>query len=111
MYQERDAAVARQKELEAEVTRLTDRLAANQLAFDTMKVELETRVGQERELEGKEVLVRTTESAYKHFKESLAAMLSSGLGNVEPYEEAIRERIKNLMQTLRDKTIVSEMWY
>ena len=72
-----------------------------------MRNELDSRLGQERELEGKEVLVRTTESAFKHFKESLAAMLSGGLGSVEPYEESIRERVRNLMQTLRDKTVVS----
>ncbi len=107
LLQERDMAKTKQRELEVEVTRLTERLAASQLTFGTMKMELESRLGHERELEGKEVLVRTTEGAYKHFKETLASMLSSSFGHVEPYEEAIRERVKNLMQTLRDKTVVS----
>lgn len=96
----------RQRELEREIEVLKERLDSSQKAWTATKRELDGLTLREHEMHGHEVTYRTAEVAFKSFKEILANLLSDGYQNLEPYEEAIKERVKNLLLSLRDKTAV-----
>lgn len=113
MFQERDNALASRRDLEREIELLKERLDSTQRAWSATKHELETRDGHyttvDREIRESQIAVRNAEVQYKNFKESLASLLTDSYSGCEPYEEAIRERVKNLMLNSKDRTAVSDI--
>ena len=101
----------RQRELEREIDILKERVEASQRAWAATKRDLDNMTLREHEYHNQEVTWRTEETASKSFKESLANLLSDGYQNLEPYEEAIKDRIKNLLLSLRDKAAVNKLWF
>jgi len=52
-------------------------------------------------------MTSVVEGQSRAFKQCLAELLSDQHINVQPYEEAIRERLQTLIIALRDKTTAS----
>jgi chromosome segregation ATPase len=101
---ERDSAVGRQNDLLTEVNNLKDRLDTTQRAWTAMRAELEAVKSQRCAEAERERLASVAEAQMKAFKECLATMLSDSCVTVEPFEEMIRERLQNIIVTLRDKS-------
>ena len=112
--QERDNALATVRDSEREIELLKERFESTQRAWTATKQELENRdthySSVDREIRESQIAVRNAELQYKSFKESLAALLSDSYSACEPYEESIRERIKNFMLHGKDKGAVSRDW-
>ncbi|XP_064602879.1 coiled-coil domain-containing protein 170-like isoform X2 [Liolophura sinensis] len=104
---ERDNAVASKKDLERETESLRDRLTSCQRALDAARDELtqkESRLSSlSREVRETEHSFHSNKTQYNLFKEQIASLLSEAFHQVEPYEEAIRERILALQDGNKEK--------
>jgi len=90
--------MARQRELEREVELLKDRLDASQAGWAAARSNLEDRDRQAAECDVAQL------QAFHH---SLAQMLSDSCTVVEADEDHIMQRLRELLHTIRDKTVVS----
>jgi len=90
--------MARQRELEREVVLLKDRLDASQAGWAAARSNPEDRDRQAAECDVAQL------QAFHH---SLAQMLSDSCTVVEADEDHIMQRLRELLHTIRDKTVVS----
>ena len=90
---------------------MKERLDSNQRSWTTTRKELEEREGRvtilDREAKDSIMMARSAEQQLKSFKETLVALLSDSKVLVEPYEEAIRDRVKLLIQSSKERFAVS----
>ena len=112
LLQDRDSAVAKQRELEMEIKVLRDRCDSASNAMMATRRELEEKEMRfskyENESRSAATAVRSMELATKGFREQLASLLSiEGHMPIQPVDEAIRDRVKAVVMALRDKSTVS----
>lgn len=109
-FQERDAFLNKQKQLENELTVMHGRLEASNHERAMARNELEQHMthcgGLNRELKLHESVARSTEAQLTSLRETLARMLSDDSVQVEPSEERIRERVAQLMLAVNEKSVV-----
>lgn len=105
---DRDNAVAHHRDLERENQLLQERLESSQRSLAAGKKELDDRHGHygnmDREIRERDLAARNVEQQYRSFKESLAGLMTDSFHAVEPFEEAIRDRIKQLVLLAKDKS-------
>ena len=104
--------MAKRSEYDMEISSLKERLESTQRAWQAARKDLEDKELHfstiEREVRESSVAVRTVELQMKGFKEQLASILSvEGCKPVDPFEEAIRDRVKAIVMTLKDRNAVS----
>ena len=103
--------MARERELEHEITMLKERLDASQRAWSSTKRELDDKeshfVSADRGNRDQAAMLRNIETKYLSFKETLSQLLSDDYHSIEPSEELIRDRVANMALLIRDKTGVS----
>lgn len=103
--------MASKKDLERETESLRDRLTSCQRALDAARDELaqkESRLSSlSREVRETEHSFHSNKTQYNLFKEQIASLLCEAFHKVEPYEEAIRERILALQDGNKEKAAVS----
>jgi DNA gyrase/topoisomerase IV subunit A len=109
-YKERDVALNTQKLLEKEIDTLKERITNIQTAWQSSKAELETKettfathTTTMKQLEHQALYEKNCLIA---FKEQIAALLSDGFVKVEPVEEQIRDKVKLLMTSSKDRGLV-----
>ena len=99
VIQERDASISKQRELEREVELLKDRLEASQEGWSEARKKLE------------ENFCRCDKKSLHHyhaFLDALSHLLTDSRNTIEPTEDHIKERIRDLLRIIRDKNEVGE---
>ncbi|ESN95248.1 hypothetical protein HELRODRAFT_179585 [Helobdella robusta] len=110
---ERDTAITKQEELKREVDVLRERLDVNQKSWTQMKRDMEELRERNSLLEADKlrssVHYNTDGIRFTKFRENLASILTDADINVDPYEESILERIKNIQTILNEKNLRIDM--
>ena len=101
-----------QKLLEREIDTLKERISNIQTAWQASKSELQTKEAKfsdhttvMKQLEHQALFEKNCLIA---FKEQIASLLSDGFVKVDANEEQIREKVKLLMTSSKDRGLVSE---
>ena len=101
--------------LEKEVDLLKQRLDSSQRAWNSTRQELKEKehhyYAWDKERKETELSSKTSQLEMKALKESLAALLSTAYNTVEPFEETIKDRIRQLMTGSKDTESVSITQY
>lgn len=107
---ERDSAHSTKTVLEGEINVLKERIANIQTAWQATRTELETKEttysGQNHNLKQMEYDVLYNKNCLNALKEQVSALLSDGFVKVEPNEEQIKEKIKLLMTSSKDRGLM-----
>lgn len=107
---ERDSAHSTKTVLEGEINVLKERIANIQTAWQATRTELETKEttysGQTHNLKQMEYDVLYNKNCLNALKEQVAALLSDGFVKVEPNEDQIKEKIKLLMTSSKDRGLM-----
>lgn len=107
---ERDCALNSKGILEAEIETLKDRINNIQAAWQSTKTELETKeadfTGQISNLKTLEYDSLYHKNCLDSLKEQVAALLSDGFVKVEANEDQIKEKIKLLMTSSKDRGLM-----
>ena len=113
-FQERDAFLNKQKQLENELTVINGRLEASNherlLEHKKLEEHMTHCGGLNRERKLHESVARSAEVQLTSLQETLARMLSDDFVKVEPSEDRIRERVAELMHAVKEKTLVRIFW-
>lgn len=108
---ERDVALNEKQAAEKELETLKARLETIQKAWQNARGELEQRENKysssETHLKQIENDLLYAKSALESFKVQVAQLLSDGYVKVEPKEDEIRDKIQLLMQSSKDRGVVS----
>jgi chromosome segregation ATPase len=112
MRAERDAALNDKESIKHELETVKSRLDSVQKAWQNARGELDQR---ENRFSSSELHLKQLEndrlyikSCFDAFKQQIGQLLSDGYVKVEPKEEEIKEKIQLLMQSSKDRGIVSE---
>jgi chromosome segregation ATPase len=108
---ERDAALHDKESMKHELETVKSRLDSIQKAWQNTRGELDHRENKfstnELHLKQLENDVVYSKTCFHAFKEQVGQLLSDGYVKVEPKEEEIKEKIQLLMQSSKDRGIVS----
>ena len=101
--------------LEKEIEVLRERISNIQVAWQASKTELESKEaalnGQAASYKQLEYDALYAKSCLNAFKEQVATLLSDGYVKVEANEEQIKEKIKLLMTSSKDRGLVSYFFF
>ncbi len=107
---ELDNARDTKKALEKEIDTLKDRLSTMQTAWTATKNELENKhstfTGQTANIKQLENEILYAKSCLNAFKEQVASLLSDGFVKVSPNEDEIKEKVKMLMTSSKDRGLL-----
>jgi chromosome segregation ATPase len=107
---ERDTALTTKTVLEKEIDTLRERINNIQTAWQASRAELETKEGffsaQSANLKQLEYDALFAKNSLKAFKDQVATLLSDGFVKVEPSEDQIKEKVKLLMTSSKDRGLV-----
>ena len=107
---ERDAAVSTKAVLEKEIDTLKERLANIQTAWQSTKADLEKKESvtnsQTANIKQLEYDLLFNKNCLGAFKDQVAALLSDGFVKVDANEDQIKEKIKLLMTSSKDRGLV-----
>jgi len=113
MKAERDSALHEKETMKRELETVKSRLDSIQKAWHNSREELEQREtrfsSSELHLKQLENDAHYAKSCFSAFKEQVGHLLSDGYIKVEPKEDEIKEKIQLLMQSSKDRGIVSEI--
>ena len=102
-----------QKLLEREIDTLKERISNIQTAWQASKTELEQKETnfstQHTNLKQLEHQALYEKNCLIAFKEQIAALLSDGFVKVEPNEEHIKDKVKLLMTSSKDRGLVRNL--
>lgn len=108
---ERDTALNDKEAMKNELETMKSRLDSVQKAWQNTRGELDQRQNQYssneshiKQLENDLLFAKTT---YDAFKQQVGQLLSDGYVKVEPKEDEIKEKIQLLMQSSKDRGVVS----
>ena len=108
---ERDTALNTKSILEKEIETLKERINNIQTAWQASKTELEKKdqfyTGQTANVKQLEYDALYAKNCLSAFKEQVATLLSDGFVKVEASEEQIKEKVKLLMTSSKDRGLVS----
>jgi len=104
-FKERDASLLKLREAEREIDLLKDRLEASQTGWSDARRQLEEKVCRCEHHGGRHGVVGAVITNV--FLEALAHLLSDSRNFVEPNEERIKERVRDLVHAVQDKNAVS----
>jgi chromosome segregation ATPase len=108
---ERDAALNDKESIKKELETLKSRLDSVQKAWQNTRGELDQRENKysshEQHLKQLENDALYAKSAFDAFKQQVGQLLSDGYVKVEPKEEEIKDKIQLLMQSSKDRGVVS----
>ena len=111
MRAERDAALNEKETIKRELETVKSRLDSIQTAWQNARGELDQR---ETRFSSNELHIKQlendllyTKSCFDAFKQQIGQLLSDGYVKVEPKEDEIKEKIQLLMQSSKDRGIVS----
>lgn len=109
---ERDAALNDKENLKHELETVKSRLDSIQKAWQNARGELDQRETRfsSTELHFKQIEndLTYTKSCFEAFKQQISQLLSDGYVKVEAKEDEIKEKIRLLMQSSKDRGIVSQ---
>ena len=112
---ERDIAVNDKEKIKQELEIVQSRLDSVQKAWENARGELDMRENRfssnELHLKQLDNEVLYVKSCFDAFKQQVGQLLSDGYVKVEPKEEEIKEKIHLLMQSSKDRGIVSRIFY
>lgn len=107
---ERDAALNTKTVLEAEIKTLNERMSNINTAWQATKSDLDKKDaalnGQSANLKQLEYDALFSKSCLASFKEQVATLLSDGFVKVEANEDQIKEKVKLLMDSSKDRGLV-----
>jgi chromosome segregation ATPase len=108
---ERDAALNDKESIKKELEAVKSRLDSVQKAWQNTRSELDQRENKfsshESHLKQLENDALYAKSCFETFKQQVCQLLSDGYVKVEPKEEEIKEKIQLLMQSSKDRGVVS----
>jgi hypothetical protein len=102
LLQERDASISKLREAEREIELLKDRLEASQVGWSESRRQLDDKVCNRCD-----VHPAHRGPVANVFLDALSQLLSDSRILVEPNEERIKDRVRDLLHTIRDKNAVS----
>jgi len=109
---ERDAALNDKETIRRELETVKSRLDSVQKAWQNTRGELDQRENKfsshENHLKQLENDALYAKSCFDGFKQQVCQLLSDGYVKVEPKEDEIKEKIQLLMQSSKDRGVVSE---
>lgn len=113
MRAERDTALGERDAAKAEIETLKGRLDSMQKAWQTTRTQLEERDSKytthEAQLKKLEDDLLFANSCFLAFKQQVAQLLSDNFVKVEPVEDEVKQKISLLMQSSKDRGIVSSL--
>lgn len=111
---ERDAALHDKETIKQELETVKSRLDSIQKAWQNARGELDQRenrfTSNELHLKQIENDLLYTKSCFDAFKQQVSQLLSDGYVKVEPKEDEIKEKVRLLMQSSKDRGIVSSIF-
>lgn len=110
---ERDTALHEKEKMKQELDTVKSRLDSVQKAWENARTELDQR---QNKFSSNELQVKQVEndrnyqkSCFDAFKQQIAQLLSDGYIQVEPKEDEIKEKVRLLMQSSKDRGLVSQI--
>ena len=108
---ERDASLSTKAVLEKEIDTLKERLANIQTAWQASKTDLDKKESttntQSAAIKQLEYDLLFTKNCLGAFKDQVSALLSDGFVKVDANEDQIKEKIKLLMTSSKDRGLVT----
>lgn len=114
-FKERDSALTTKSVLEKEIDTLKDRMNNIQTAWQATRSELETKEGKysavDANLKQLEYDALFAKNCLNALKDQVATLLSDGYVKVDANEDQIKEKIKLLMTSSKDRGLVSFFFF
>ena len=111
MRVERDQALSEKEAMKRELDTVVSRLDSVQKAWQNTRGELEQRENKytthEQHVKQMQDDLLYAKTAFDAFKQQVGQLLSDGYVKVEPKEDQIKEKIQLLMQSSKDRGVVS----